>query len=242
MAIRVISAILLILSITYTGCRQASNTSGSRSRTVAYRQPTDNSAELPASPKSDTGVQSYADVVDRVAPAVVTVRSERRIRAPRQFPFMFDPFFQQFFGDGRESSGALPETQVQHALGSGVIIRPDGQIITNHHVIDGAEGIKVEVNDRLIYSATLIGSDAPSDIAVLKINASNLPVLSLGDSTRVRVGDVCLAVGNPLGIGETVTAGIISAKGRSTGLSDGSIEDFLQTDAAINQGNSGGAL
>src|SRR5204862_6457264 len=99
----------------------------------------------------------------------------------------------------------VPETQVQHALGSGVIVRPDGQIITNHHVIDGAEGIKVEVNDRQTYSATLIGADPPSDLAVLKINASNLPVLSLGHSSRVRVAEVCLAVGNPLGIGETVT-------------------------------------
>src|SRR3989441_4062747 len=96
--------------------------------------------------------------------------------------------------------------------------------------------------DRQTYSAKLVGSDPPSDLAVLKIAASNLPILSLGDSDRVRVGDICLAVGNPLGIGETVTAGIISAKSRSTGLSDGSFEDFLQTDAAINQGNSGGAL
>src|SRR6476469_7774218 len=96
--------------------------------------------------------------------------------------------------------------------------------------------------NRKTYSAKLIGSDAPSDLAVLKIEASSLPTLSLGNSDQVRVGDVCLAVGNPLGIGETVTAGIISARGRATGLSDGSFEDFLQTDAAINQGNSGGAL
>jgi S1-C subfamily serine protease len=123
-----------------------------------------------------------------------------------------------------------------------VIINGDGHILTNHHVIDGADQISVELTDRRSFEAKLIGSDAASDLALLKIQATGLPVLPLGDSDKVRVGDVCLAVGNPLGIGETVTAGIISAKGRATGLSDGSFEDFLQTDAAINQGNSGGAL
>ena len=182
---------------------------------------------------------SYADVVDRVAPAVVTIRSSRRVRAPQQFPFFDDPFFRQFFG------GTLPRnggTEVRQALGSGVIVRSDGHILTNHHVIDGAEDIRVDLISRRTYSATLVGSDPPSDLAVLKISAGDLPVLELGDSDQVRVGDVCLAVGNPLGVGQTVTAGIISAKGRVTGLSNGSFEDFLQTDAPINQGNSGGAL
>jgi len=133
-------------------------------------------------------------------------------------------------------------TQVERALGSGVIVRPDGHILTNQHVVDGADEIKVDLNDHRTFSAKLLGSDAPSDLAVLKINAGNLPVLSLGDSDKVRVGDVCLAIGNPLGIGQTVTSGIISAKGRRTGLSNGSFEDFLQTDAPINRGNSGGAL
>jgi Trypsin-like serine proteases, typically periplasmic, contain C-terminal PDZ domain len=132
--------------------------------------------------------------------------------------------------------------QIERALGSGVIVRADGHILTNHHVVDGAQEITVELSDRRMFDAKLIGSDAPSDLAVLKINSSNLPVLALGDSDRVRVGDIVLALGNPLGVGQTVTAGIISAKGRATGLSDGSFEDFLQTDAAINQGNSGGAL
>ena len=183
---------------------------------------------------------SYADMVDRVAPAVVTIRSSRRVRAPQQFPFMDDPFFRQFFGGGGARGSRRP--QVQRALGSGVIVQADGHILTNHHVIDGAEDIKVDLSTKRTYSATLVGSDAPSDLAVLKISASNLPVLQLADSDKVRVGDVCLAVGNPLGIGESVTAGIISAKGRATGLSDGSFQDFLQTDAPINQGNSGGAL
>jgi Do/DeqQ family serine protease len=127
-------------------------------------------------------------------------------------------------------------------LGSGVIVSGDGYILTNHHVIDGAEEITVELTDQRTFSARLVGSDPPSDLAVLKVEQSNLPVLNLGDSDRARVGDVVLAIGNPLGLEQTVTAGIVSAKGRSTGLSDGSFEDFIQTDAPINQGNSGGAL
>jgi Do/DeqQ family serine protease len=186
-------------------------------------------------------ILSYADTVDRVAPAVVTIRASHRVRAPQQYPFFDDPFFRQFFGGG----GGVPrggQTQVEHALGSGVIVRADGYILTNHHVIDGAEDIKVDLTNHNTYSAKLVGSDAPSDLAVLKISAGGLPLLELGDSDKVRVGDVCLAVGNPLGVGESVTAGIVSAKGRATGLSDGSFQDFLQTDAPINQGNSGGAL
>ena len=123
-----------------------------------------------------------------------------------------------------------------------MIITKDGYILTNHHVIDGAEEIRIEMADNRGYDAKVIGDDPRSDLAVLKIGANDLPMLTLGDSDRVRVGDVVLAVGNPLGIGQTVTAGIVSAKGRTTGLSDGSFESFLQTDAPINQGNSGGAL
>jgi Do/DeqQ family serine protease len=186
-------------------------------------------------------ILSYADTVDRVAPAVVTIRASHRVRAPQQYPFFDDPFFRQFFGGGGVPRGG-GQGQVERALGSGVLVRADGHILTNHHVIDGAEDIKVDLNTRTSYSAKLVGSDAPSDLAVLKISASDLPVLNLGDSDKVRVGDVCLAVGNPLGVGESVTAGIVSAKGRATGLSDGSFQDFLQTDAPINQGNSGGAL
>src|SRR5262249_23694563 len=146
------------------------------------------------------------------------------------------------FGGGvpRQRGG---DSQVQHALGSGVIVRDDGYVLTNHHVVDGAEDIRVDLNSKKTYTAKLVGSDPPSDLAVLKISASSLPVLLLGDSDQVRVGDVCLAVGNPLGVGESVTAGIISAKGRSTDtVGGGSFQDFLQTDAPINQGNSGGAL
>jgi Do/DeqQ family serine protease len=130
----------------------------------------------------------------------------------------------------------------QHGLGSGVIVREDGYVLTNHHVVDGAEEITVELSDRRSFTAKVVGSDPPSDLAVLKIEGRGLPAMALGNSDTVRVGDVVLAVGNPMGVGQTVTMGIISAKGRATGLGDGSFEDFLQTDAPINQGNSGGAL
>jgi Do/DeqQ family serine protease len=182
---------------------------------------------------------SYADVVSRVSPAVITIHSQMRVRAPQQYPFMDDPMFRQFFGDRVPQQ--MPERR-RSGLGSGVIISTDGYILTNHHVVDGAEQIKVDLNDNRTLDAKVVGSDQPSDLAVLKIDATNLPVLALGDSDKVRVGDVVLAIGNPLGIGQTVTMGIISAKGRQTGMSAGSFEDFLQTDAPINQGNSGGAL
>jgi len=213
------TALALAATIFLAGCRQES--------THASSNPAP-SAGLSSRPLS------YADVVDHVAPAVVTVRSSRRVSAPQQFPFLFG----RFFGLPNQGGG---ENQVERALGSGVIVRSDGHILTNQHVISGAQDIKVDLGHKT-YSAKLVGADAPSDLAVLKIDASNLPVLSLGNSDQVKVGDICLAVGNPLGIGETVTSGIISAKGRRTGLSNGAFEDFLQTDAPINQGNSGGAL
>jgi len=125
---------------------------------------------------------SYADIVDRVSPAVVTIRSARRMRAPQQFPFMDDPFFRQFFGNGnpnRNRPNNNDRSQVEHALGSGVIVSPGGHILTNHHVVDGAEDISVELSDRRTFKAKLIGSDAPSDLALLKIDATGLPVLPL---------------------------------------------------------------
>ena len=198
-------------------------------------------ASAPASALAPSAAATtYADVVARVAPAVVTIRSERRVRAAQQHPFMDDPAFREFFGDRLPRQEQAP--QRQEGLGSGVIVSQDGYILTNHHVVDGAEQIKVELNDRRVLDAKVVGSDQPSDLAVLKIAAASLPTLPLGNSDAVRVGDVVLAIGNPLNIGQTVTSGIVSAKGRATGLGDGSFADFIQTDAAINRGNSGGAL
>ena len=188
------------------------------------------------------GRDSYADVVKEVTPAVVTIRVEGRARvSPTQF--QDDDLFRRFFGD---QFGASPQRRMPaprtRGLGSGVVVTSDGYLLTNHHVIDGASDIRVEFTDGRSFAAKLVGSDQPSDLALLKIEATNLHPLTLGDSDAVQVGDIVLAVGNPLGIGQTVTSGIVSAKGRSTGVGDGSYEDFLQTDAPINHGNSGGAL
>ena len=204
----------------------------------AAREMTDVSSPAPRGTPAGR-IESYFDVVDRAAPAVVTVRSARHARAPEQDPYFDDSALRRFFGGRPQQPGG---GVMQHALGSGVIVRPDGYILTNHHVVEGAEEIKVDLTTRQTYSAKVVGTDAPSDLAVLKVEAADLPVLPLGNSDQVRIGDIVLAIGNPMGIGETVTAGIISAKGRSTGSSDGSFQDFLQTDAPINQGNSGGAL
>ncbi|OLE98036.1 MAG: hypothetical protein AUG75_01120 [Cyanobacteria bacterium 13_1_20CM_4_61_6] len=231
---------LAILVISFGAC----NRQNAPIHFASTSDPGVNNAPINNPPASGAGlpVVSYADVVGRVSPAVITIHSEIRLRAPQQYPFLDDPLFREFFGQ----RGAVPQPppeQRAHGLGSGVIISTDGYILTNHHVIDGADQIKVDLNDDRTLDAKVVGSDPLSDLAVLKIDASNLPVLALGDSDKVRVGDVVLAIGNPMGIGQTVTMGIISAKGRHTGLQgSGSFEDFLQTDAPINQGNSGGAL
>ncbi|HJT66794.1 MAG TPA: Do family serine endopeptidase, partial [Pyrinomonadaceae bacterium] len=207
---------------------------------LASTNPSSGGATATNNPPSMMPVASYADIVAKAAPAVVTIHSTMRVRQPQQFPFMNDPFFRQFFGDRGNQQEQTPP--VREGLGSGVIVREDGYILTNHHVIDGADKIQVDLYDNRTLEAQVVGSDPPSDLAVLKVNAGGLPVLALGDSDKTRVGDVVLAIGNPLGVGQTVTMGIISAKGRQTGLSNGSFEDFLQTDAPINRGNSGGAL
>jgi Do/DeqQ family serine protease len=221
---RIASAVIaLVLLFSIAGCKaKATN-------------PALNFAPVPdARPQS-----SYADLVERVAPAVVTIRADKVVRMQQQSPFGDDPFFRGLFGD----KGQQPQETLQRALGSGVIVSADGYILTNHHVIEGAQDIKIDLNDGRTLDAKLIGSDALSDLALLKVNAANLPILTPGDSDKVRVGDVALAIGNPFGVGQTVTMGIISAKGRSgPGFGSGNFEDFLQTDAPINQGNSGGAL
>jgi serine protease Do len=191
------------------------------------------------------GRDSYADVVDVVAPAVVTVHAEGRARvSPTEF--QPDDFFGQFFGNpglrGQRGPRQMPRAPKQNALGSGVVVTTDGYIMTNNHVVDGADSVSVDFTDGRTMAAKVVGTDKLSDLALLKVSGSDFKAVALGNSDGVKVGDVVLAVGNPLNVGQTVTMGIISAKGRSTGVGDGGYEDFLQTDAPINHGNSGGAL
>ncbi len=199
----------------------------------------------PPAPVVVDGVRtSYADVVQKTSPAVVRIEADIKARQSPQQPqqFNLDDFFNSPQQPQGQNRGQQPPP-TQRGLGSGVIVSADGMILTNNHVVEGAEKITVLMSDNQTFEARIVGLDEASDLAVLKIEATNLPFLNLGNSDNVRVGDVVLAIGNPLGIGQTVTAGIISAKGRRTGLSDGnSFEDFLQTDAPINRGNSGGAL
>jgi serine protease Do len=186
----------------------------------------------------------FAPVVRDVAGAVVNISSSRVIRAPGVgplAPFLNDPFFRQFFGNPYQNR---PQTERETSLGSGVIINPDGYVLTNNHVVEGASEIRVYLSNKKEYHAKVVGTDPRTDVAVVKLDASGLPVVKLGDSSAIQVGDFCLAIGNPFGLGQTVTSGIISATGRS-GLGiegPGAYEDFIQTDAPINPGNSGGAL
>jgi serine protease Do len=190
-----------------------------------------------------TFANGFAAVLKPVLPAVVNVHSSKVVkpRSNQMMPFFNDPFFQQFFGN-QFGQGAQPQPEREQSLGSGVILTSDGTIITNNHVVDGATDIKVSLADKREFTAKVIGTDQPSDIAVLKINATGLPTLPIGDSSKLQVGDVVLAIGDPFGIGETATMGIVSAKGRGGHLGIETYEDFIQTDAAINPGNSGGAL
>jgi serine protease Do len=200
------------------------------------------SVAAPGIPAAVTNA-SYAPVVERVMPAVVTIRVEKRAQMVPTDQQMPDDLFRRFFGEQmpRGQRGQRIPRGIERGLGSGVIVTPDGYILTNNHVVEGTDSVKVELPDSRTFTAKVVGTDPASDLAVVKIDAKNLPTLVIGDSDAAKVGDVVLAVGNPLGVGETVTSGIISAKGRQTENSD-SYQDFLQTDAAINHGNSGGAL
>ena len=177
---------------------------------------------------------SFAPVVRRVAPAVVNVYAARVIE--NRNPFMNDPFFRQFFG-------AVPREQVQRSLGSGVIVDPSGLVVTNNHVIEGASAVKISLADKREFEAEIVLKDEHSDLTILRIKGANerFPVLEFGNSDELQVGDVVLAIGDPFGVGQTVTHGIVSAVARTqVGISD--YRFFIQTDAAINPGNSGGAL
>jgi Do/DeqQ family serine protease len=179
--------------------------------------------------------ESYHEAVRRSSPAVVNIFTSKEVRAPRN-PLLNDPLFRRFFG---EQFG--DETQRASSLGSGVIVSASGYILTNHHVVEAADEIEVALSDGKKLLAKVVGNDPETDLAVLRVNAEKLPAITFGESDQLRVGDAVLAIGNPFGVGQTVTSGIVSALGRS-GLHINTFENFIQTDAAINPGNSGGAL
>ena len=196
-----------------------------------------------ADPNEPPSRNSFATVVKQVLPTVVNISSSKVVKTPAAFPDQgqMDPFFRQFFGDDFGGHFNIPREQREKSLGSGVIVSPEGYILTNNHVVEGATDVRVTLADKREFKAHVIGADPKTDIAVIRIDASHLPSIVIGDSSKVQVGDYALAVGNPFGVGETVTMGIVSAKGRTNlGIED--YEDFIQTDAPINPGNSGGAL
>jgi serine protease Do len=208
---------------------------------LALNVANDAAAQSRAVPQSRAEMQlSFSPLVKRVAPAVVNIFTRTTVRERRTSPLLDDPFFRRFFGD-RIPGGTRERSE--SSLGSGVIVSGDGMVVTNMHVIEGADEIRVVLNDRREYAAEVVQADERSDLAVLRIDpeGQELPVAALGASEKIEVGDLVLAIGNPFGVGQTVTSGIVSALARSRpGLTDFGV--FIQTDAAINPGNSGGAL
>jgi serine protease Do len=203
-------------------------------------------AQEPVISKEATDILSkvgsaMAEVTAAVKPAVVNISSTQTIKTQGiPSPFFNDPFFKRFFGDDFGSHGK-PKDQKRASLGSGVIVSRDGYILTNYHVVKDADEIKVRLSDKREFKGKVIGADSKTDLAVVKIASDSLPVLKLGDADKLRVGETVIAIGNPFGLNQTVTSGIVSATGRANiGIAD--YEDFIQTDAAINPGNSGGAL
>lgn len=199
-------------------------------------------AETVRVPQSEAEVKlSFSPVVKAAAPAVVNIYTRKVVRRNVSSPLLRDPFFRRFFGDMLPRG--IPQERVENSLGSGVIVGADGVVVTNNHVIAGADEITVVLSDRREFQADILGKDESTDLAVLKLKEAprDLPVLTLGDSDALEVGDLVLAIGNPFGVGQTVTSGIVSALARTTiGVAD--FRSFIQTDAAINPGNSGGAL
>ncbi|HWH23239.1 MAG TPA: trypsin-like peptidase domain-containing protein, partial [Allosphingosinicella sp.] len=232
-----ITAALLI------GGSAAALTSQSAGAQTAQNEP---GTIAPATPRPGAPM-SFADLADRLAPAVVNIstRQSVQISRNRSLPPGFEEFFRQFGGEAPQGGDDVV-TQRGGSLGSGFIISPDGYIVTNNHVVAPArnnatiESITVTLSDRKEYQARLVGRDTASDLALLKINANNLPFVRFGDSTRTRVGDWVVAIGNPFGLGGTVTAGIVSALHRNIGA--GQYDRYIQTDASINTGNSGGPM
>jgi serine protease DegQ len=185
--------------------------------------------------RRDAAILSYSEGARRATASVVNIFTTKQVRVPKDHPLLNDPLFRRFFGE------QFAQRQQTSSLGSGVIISADGLVVTNHHVVESADEIEVLLSDGRRARATAVGSDPETDLAVLRIALDKLPAIEFGQADAARVGDVVLAVGNPFGVGQTVTMGIISALGRSQ-LGINTFENFIQTDAAINPGNSGGAL
>ncbi|WP_296945520.1 Do family serine endopeptidase [uncultured Massilia sp.] len=224
-ALGVLAALLAVLAVVRPGWLErapARVTVGGAGQPVPVLQAADGAAP-----------GSFREAAGRAMPAVVNILTSKAMRDAH--PLLKDPFFRRFFGD------KLPPQEQMASLGSGVIVSSDGYILTNYHVIEGADEIEVGLADGRKAAATIVGTDPETDLAVIRIRADRLPVIVLGDPARARVGDVVLAIGNPFGVGQTVTLGIISALGRNN-LHINHFENFIQTDAAINFGNSGGAL
>jgi serine protease Do len=222
-------------------------------RAATLPRPENPPANIKTAPRSEAASRrGYSAMVKKVVPAVVNISSSRVVKnemsgmrglhSPQgEMPQGLDPFFRQFFGQDFGRNFAVPKERREKSLGSCVIVSPEGYILTNNHVVDHATEVTVTLSDKRDLKARVVGTDPRADIAVLKIEGSNFPSLVLGDSSKVEVGDIVLAIGDPFGVGQTVTSGIVSATGRS-GLGIEEVEDFIQTDAPINPGNSGGAL
>jgi serine protease DegQ len=191
--------------------------------------------EAPDGPRERPNIVSFSPAAKKAMPSVVNIFTSKDVKVPRH-PFMDDPLFRRFFGDQLDG-----DTQHSSSLGSGVIIGPEGYILTNHHVVEAADEIELALADGRKAPAKVVGTDPETDLAVLKVDLSGLPAITFGNPDKLSVGDVVLAIGNPFGVGQTVTMGIVSALGRSH-LGISTFENFIQTDAAINPGNSGGAL
>lgn len=235
-----LSLVLLGAGITFLGSNITSQNQAAIGQTASQSSPGPAASTLQARLPASAETSFITGVVDKVGPAVVRIDSTRTVTS--KIPDAFnDPFFREFFGN------ALPvpqQKQVERGTGSGFIINADGQILTNAHVVEGVKAVKVTLKDGRTFNGKVMGTDPVTDIAVVKIDANNLPVVAIGNSEQIKPGQWAIAIGNPLGLDNTVTAGIISATGRSSnqvGVADKRVQ-FIQTDAAINPGNSGGPL
>jgi serine protease DegQ len=220
--------ILLAIGVIHPEWLKRSTAGGDASQVVTINQARNEPA------KAATAI-SFSHAAKQAMPAVVNIFTSKAVKNRRE-PFMDDPLLRRFFGDRLDE-----EEQSQSSLGSGVIVSQQGFILTNHHVVEAADEIQVALADGRDLPAKLVGADPETDLAVLKVDMKNLPAMTFGSSDNIKIGDVVLAIGNPFGVGQTVTMGIVSAVGRSH-LGINTFENFIQTDAAINPGNSGGAL